>query len=134
MPLPSFIGKLNRTLTNRITGRFAGRIPPFAIIEHRGRKSGTVYRTPIIAFPFDDGFDIALTYGPGTDWERNVLAAGRCTLEYRRRRIELTEPEHFTAMPESASIPALIRFALRIFGVHEYLRLHRLPADAHREG
>jgi deazaflavin-dependent oxidoreductase (nitroreductase family) len=130
MPIPTFVGKVNRAFTNRITGFFAGRVPPFAIIEHRGRTSGKLYRTPIMAFPFDDGFDIALTYGPGTDWERNVLAAGRCALEYRGESIELTEPERISAMPPSASIPALIRFGLRILGVHEYLRLHRLPADA----
>jgi deazaflavin-dependent oxidoreductase (nitroreductase family) len=132
MPIPTFVTKVNRAFTNRITGLFAGRIPPFAIIEHRGRTSGTLYRTPIMVFPFDGGFDIALTYGPEVDWARNVQAAGQCALEYRRRRIELVRPEHFSPMPESASIPAVVRWGLRIMGVHHYLRLHRLPVDTPR--
>jgi deazaflavin-dependent oxidoreductase (nitroreductase family) len=132
MPIPTFVGKVNRVFSNRIIGLFAGRIPPFAIIEHRGRTSGKVYQTPIMAFPFAGGFDVALTYGPQTDWVRNVQAAGSCALEYRRRRIELADPEHFTAMPDSASIPIPVRWGLRVLGVHEYLRLHCLPADNHR--
>jgi deazaflavin-dependent oxidoreductase (nitroreductase family) len=129
MPIPTFIGTANRHLANRITSRFAGRIPPFAIIEHHGRRSGTEYHTPIMAFPFDAGFDMALTYGSDTDWVRNVLAAGSCTLEYRGQHVRLGEPELLTAMPDSAAMPALIRLGLRVLRVHEYLRLHRVTDE-----
>jgi hypothetical protein len=43
---------------------------------HRGRKSGNLHRTPILAFPIIEGFDFALTYGRNVDWVKNLLAGG----------------------------------------------------------
>jgi hypothetical protein len=54
-----------------------------SLLKHRGRRSGRVYETPLAAYPFGDGFILALAYGPDVDWCRNVLAAGKCTLLYR---------------------------------------------------
>lgn len=133
MPIPLFIGKVNRRFLNRLTSRFAGRIPPLAIVEHRGRRSGKIYRTPVLAFPYDEGFDIALVYGPETDWVRNVLAEAGCVLEYRGRRIALTEPTRFETLPASASLPALIRLGLTLLRVNDYLRLRLLRADSHQD-
>jgi deazaflavin-dependent oxidoreductase (nitroreductase family) len=130
LPIPVFIGKVNRRLTNRITSLFAGKIRPFAIVEHRGRRTGETYRTPIMAFPFEGGFDIALTYCPETDWVRNVMAEGRCTLEYRRRRIELTGPRLFETAPESARLPLLIRLALSLIHVNDFLRIYDVEPDS----
>jgi hypothetical protein len=53
----------------------------FAIVQHRGRRSGQVYTTPVVTVPIVDGFIILLTFGADTDWCRNVLAAGQCTLQ-----------------------------------------------------
>jgi hypothetical protein len=67
---------------NRLVRTFAGRrFSPVAIVEHRGRRSGRRYRTPVLAFRAADGYFISLPYGAGRDWVRNVLAAGSCTLE-----------------------------------------------------
>ena len=85
MPLPDRLATFNRSVTNRIVRTFAGHLPWFAIVVHRGRKSGRIYRTPVNAFGIDDGFVIALTYGPDRDWVKNVLAAGRCGLIVRGR-------------------------------------------------
>jgi hypothetical protein len=41
-------------------------------------------------FPAQDGYVFALTYGPDTDWVKNVLAAGGCELRTRGRAIRLT--------------------------------------------
>ena len=43
-------------------------------------------------FATEDGYVLALTYGPGTDWVKNVLAAGGCELRTRGRAIRLTSP------------------------------------------
>ena len=48
MTLPAAIARLNRIGINRLTRRMAGRVPPFALIEHTGRRSGTRYQTPIM--------------------------------------------------------------------------------------
>ena len=125
MPLPAVVAKMNRVITNPVTRRFAGRVPPFAIVEHRGRTSGALYRTPIMAFPADDGFVIALTYGPETDWVRNVLAAGDCALDYRNQRIALTEPKLLHGSSGAAALPSPVRFALRLMHVDEFLSLRR---------
>ena len=43
------------------------------------------YRTPLNVFRGDeDHFVIALTYGPGADWVRNIVAAGRGTAQPMR--------------------------------------------------
>ena len=40
-----------------------GRVSMWSIIEHRGRRSGAVYRTPVSMFPTPDGVAILLAYG-----------------------------------------------------------------------
>ncbi|MFL5759277.1 MAG: nitroreductase family deazaflavin-dependent oxidoreductase [Thermomicrobiales bacterium] len=106
-----------------MTGIFAGRAPFFAIVIHRGRKSGKTYRTPINAFPTADGFVIAFTYGPDTDWSQNVLAAGGCQLEYRGKVYALTDPRVASFKDEQQQFPALASAALRLFQVDKVLML-----------
>jgi len=71
---------LKNTL-NRLTTRAAkaGR-GPFSLVRHVGRKSGTVYETPIIVAPVPEGFIAELTYGEDVNWYRNIVAAGGCDL------------------------------------------------------
>jgi hypothetical protein len=58
-----WVAAFNLAITNRITTRFAARLPGFGILTHVGRKSGRVYRTPVNVFRAPEGFLIALTYG-----------------------------------------------------------------------
>jgi deazaflavin-dependent oxidoreductase (nitroreductase family) len=125
MPLPHFLPAINRRVKNPVARRFAGRVPPFAIIVHKGRKTGTEYRTPIMAFRSPAGFAIALTYGPETDWIRNVRAAGTCTLEYRGAVIPLAEPRLVHAPEARHLLPAAIRVILRLMRVDDYLMMNR---------
>ncbi len=76
MHIPYFMRHVNRVFTNRLFGTFAWLVPPFAVIHHRGRKSGRAYRTPVLALPSDSGFVIPMTYGRDVDWARNMCAAG----------------------------------------------------------
>ena len=123
MPLPRFIAKANRKITNPITRRFAGRIPPFAIMIHTGRTSGRQFRTPIMAFPVEDGFAIALTYGRSTDWEKNVLAAGRCELIYRKQTLVLVNPRIVARTSSESAFPGIVRTVLRRTGVDNVMLL-----------
>jgi deazaflavin-dependent oxidoreductase (nitroreductase family) len=61
---------------NPVTRLVAGRLPGFAILHQRGRRSGRTYDTPMNVFRFGDACVFALTYGSHVDWVRNVLAAG----------------------------------------------------------
>src|SRR5438046_8214286 len=45
-----------------------------SVVRHVGRTSGKPYETPVHAVRTDGGFIVALPYGAGTDWVRNVLA------------------------------------------------------------
>src|SRR6266851_5514108 len=76
-----WVAAFNLAVTNRITSRFAARLPGFGVLTHVGRKSGRVYRTPVNVFRAPEGFLIALTYGRESEWVQNVLAAGNCQLE-----------------------------------------------------
>ena len=126
MSFPAWLPAFNRRVTNRITGTFAGRVAPFAIVSHTGRTSGRQYRTPIMAFPTATGFVMALTYGAQTDWIRNVEAAGGCALTWRQRVVQLTNPRVVIGSPDDyPMIPGWARKILRGHDVHEFLLLDR---------
>ena len=122
MPFPEAVARFNRRVTNPIIGRFAGIVGPLAIVEHRGRRSGTRYRTPVMAFPEGGEVIVALTYGPEVDWVKNVIAAGGCTIAYRRRRIRLADPRLEHGAPPEA-IPRVVGWFLRLLRVRAFLRL-----------
>lgn len=129
MPLPRAVARFNRTTFNPIVRRFVGRVPPTMLVSHTGRKSGKTYQTPVFGFPTADGFIIiALTYGPEADWVRNVLAAGRCDVTYRSRRITLTDPALLDADPRAQPLPGVIQRALRLMKVRDFLTLRVPPA------
>jgi deazaflavin-dependent oxidoreductase (nitroreductase family) len=118
------LARFNR-LPNRLVRTFAGRLPPLAIVVHRGRRSGRSYRTPVVAFRTGDGYVVSLPYGPDRDWVRNVLAAGACTLERGRRRVELSGPRMLSTSEGLALVPAPVRSGLRLLRVRAFLRLSR---------
>lgn len=122
MVLPMRLARFNRHVTNRLTGLIAPWMPWFGVVVHRGRRTGRELRTPLNVFPTRDGFVVALTYGPRTDWVKNVLAAGECSLVYRRKLYRLRSPELFHD-PERREMPGVVRLALGRIGVTEFLRL-----------
>ena len=89
MPIPKYINTINKHVTNKIILPFAKWLPPFAIVNHRGRRTGRRYRTPILAFSREAGFVFALTYGPDVDWVRNLMASDSGVLEYKGRDVPI---------------------------------------------
>jgi Domain of unknown function (DUF385). len=59
---------------NPITRPVAKRLPSFAVLTHRGRKTGRTYRTPINVFRRGNDYFFFLTYGSDVQWVKNVLA------------------------------------------------------------
>lgn len=123
MVLPRGVAKFNRRVTNKVLGRIAPIVPGFAMIEHVGRKSGKTYHTPINLFHTDGGYVAALTYGPGADWVRNVLAADGCDAVIRGRRVHLVRPRLVTDR-ERKLAPSPARQFLGLVGVQDFLELH----------
>jgi deazaflavin-dependent oxidoreductase (nitroreductase family) len=89
MPIPKSITRFNKYVTNRFLLLFAGWIPPLAIIEHRGRRSGRPYRTPVLAFPIANGYVFALTYGRNVDWVRNLRSSDQGILLYDGETVQI---------------------------------------------
>jgi deazaflavin-dependent oxidoreductase (nitroreductase family) len=117
-----WVAAFNLAVTNRITNPFAARLPGFGILTHIGRKSGTVYRTPVNVFRTPEGFLIALTYGRESEWVRNVIAAGGCKLETRGVQYQLSTP-NVVRDPTRRRFPIPVRVVLRIVGADEYMEL-----------
>jgi deazaflavin-dependent oxidoreductase (nitroreductase family) len=126
MPLPASLGRFNRHATNRVLGPAAALLPGFAVVRHVGRRSGRLRRTPVNLFRDGDRYVIALTYGTGAQWVRNVLAAGGCEVETRGRRVRLREPE-VVRDPSRRLAPAPVRPALAAMRVSDFMLL-RAPA------
>jgi deazaflavin-dependent oxidoreductase (nitroreductase family) len=109
-----FLWLLKNTL-NRLTTRVAksGR-GPFSLVRHIGRRSGTVYETPIIVAAVPEGFVAELTYGENVNWYRNVVAAGGCDLLVAgvTHRVVAVEPYPVDAGRRAFGYPARLVLTL----------------------
>lgn len=93
------VGGPPRRLVNAtapIAKALAGRrgVPLWAVIRHRGRRSGAAYETPIAIVPTKDPsiVMIGLPWGRDTNWARNVMAAAGASLRWKGREVTLTLP------------------------------------------
>jgi deazaflavin-dependent oxidoreductase (nitroreductase family) len=101
----------------------AGRLPFFGIVQHRGRSTRRLYRTPVNVFRRGDTFLFFLTYGSDVQWVKNVLVGGGCTIETRGETLKLVNPELITD-PELKLAPPIARFVERhLAGATQYLRM-----------
>ncbi|MGZ3637612.1 MAG: hypothetical protein ACXVCX_07205 [Ktedonobacterales bacterium] len=119
----------NRRRLNPLTLRIAGnRTRIYAALEHTGRRSGRVYTTPVVAKPCGDDFVIPLPYGAGTDWCRNVLAAGTYALTWNSQRYELERPEVISQGTAVRAFPWVQRVIFKMGGITDCLVMHRASA------
>ena len=70
------LARFNRVVTNPVQGTWAWLAPPWAVLVHRGRRSGRVYRTPVMASARGGRLRVKILYGEQSDWVRNLLAGG----------------------------------------------------------
>ena len=115
---------MNKYTTNRIMTHIAGKkFGHFAILSHTGRKTGKVYKTPIIAEPVENGFVIALTYGKKVDWLANVLAKGSGSLYWKEKEYTLSKPEFVDQKTGLDAFPAPLNMVLGKIGIEYFLKL-----------
>jgi len=131
MPLPHSIGRFNKATANRVTSPFAARLPGFGIVNHRGRKSGRGYRTPVNVFRSGDRFTFPLTYGRG-DWIQNVLAAGEARVLTRGATYDLTKPR-IVRDRDRSRVPVPVRAVLRALNVDEFLVMETPAIETDRD-
>src|SRR5207248_9156284 len=116
MKLSRRVARFNKLITNRLQGVYAWILPPWAVILHRGRRSGRPYRTPLLAFKRDRTLVIALLYGEESDWLRNLRAGGGRVVRVGRT-YELSPPrvvDTSTATEELSRLAAPARAYCRV--------------------
>jgi deazaflavin-dependent oxidoreductase (nitroreductase family) len=126
-PKPRFGGVFWRAarLLNPIMLPLAGKRwnPIFAVVEHRGRKSGRQYAAPVAARRVDDGFVISLAFGAQVEWYRNLLASQGGTIHWRGRAYRVEAPERIDLQNALPAFMLIQRLALRIARVDGYVRV-----------
>jgi deazaflavin-dependent oxidoreductase (nitroreductase family) len=118
------MARFNRAVTNKVSVHVAGWAPGLGIVIHVGRRTRTVYRTPVNVFRTKDGFRFALTYGRDAQWVQNALAHGAVRLIHRSREYELTDPEIVHDVHRQ-HVSAVARAMLRFMRVSEFLDFTR---------
>jgi deazaflavin-dependent oxidoreductase (nitroreductase family) len=114
---------------NVFISRFAGTrwMPLYGVITHQGRRSGRVFHTPVVVRPTTDGFMVPMPWGEGTDWFRNVRAAGGCVIRWKGRDYHVEQPEVLDLAQAAAAFGAFQRRMMARFGIKQALRLRRAP-------
>lgn len=129
------MGPMTRIL-NPLIVKLAGR-PHFhmaAQLTHTGRRSGRTYVTPVGARRAGDMVLIPLTFGNQSDWSRNVLAAGHCSLRLGGADYEATAPALLSREEADPGVRALFsrveRASFRVLGIRQFLSLAVVPAGS----
>lgn len=117
------IGRVTAPISRLIAGRRF--FPLYAVVHHRGRRTGRAYAVPVAVRATADAFTIALPWGAETQWLRNVLAAGSCTVRWRGRDQQASEPTVVDFDEAGAAFSPIQRALLRALGVKSFLRLRR---------
>jgi len=122
---PAAARRFNQVAVKAAGTRF---FPLWAAVEHRGRTSGRTYTTPIaIAASTPEALYIGLPWGPGTDWVRNLQAAGRGTVRWKGASFAVTEPTLVTGEEPLAAATGIRRRMLSRWKLDHFLRLRRAP-------
>jgi hypothetical protein len=115
-------------LTAPAVTRLAGRrfFPLWAVVQHRGRRTGRALTVPVAVVATPEAFLIALPWGPGTNWARNVLAADGCLVRWKGRDHPVVRPELLDVTRARPYFGAAAWFvSQRVFHARTFLLLHR---------
>jgi deazaflavin-dependent oxidoreductase (nitroreductase family) len=127
-----------RSLTavfNPLVLKLAGRraLPLYAVIHHRGRRTGREYATPVVVRPAGEFMFFPLAFGPDAGWSRNLLAAGAGSVRWKGADIAISDFEVVdapTVLGPGSPYPWLFRIAaIHVFRVRQFLRARRADAS-----
>ena len=93
-----------------------------ATLEHVGRTSGTTYFTPVHPTINETTVLIPAPLGVGSQWARNVQAAGHARMQFHEMLYELDQPELIPVGETGMFLPAVAMPFDRMGW--RYLRLH----------
>jgi deazaflavin-dependent oxidoreductase (nitroreductase family) len=122
-PFQTAIRTSNKYLLNPLMLRLAGRRWWYAsVVEHTGRRSGKLYRTPIVADRVGDQLIVPLPYGTQVDWVRNVLSAGEATVMSKGHTYRVASPELIAATQALPLLPRERRKTFEKVSIGHFLR------------
>lgn len=116
MVFPAWVDRLQLKYMNPAVLRIARFLPTFAVIKHRGRKSGRSYETVVNAYRRRGVLAILLGHGKA-DWVRNVLAAGEADVRLFGRDLHVINPRVVPAGGDTEGLPWIVRLGGRRVGV-----------------
>ena len=118
-------------LLNPLVLPLTRRVPPLAVLHHRGRRSGRSYDTPVQAYHTPDGWVVGLAYDHNSAWVLNLLAAGGGEMTRLGRRYRISQPRR-VGREALKTLPALAALQMRAVGIDEFLQFDAAPlADRH---
>jgi deazaflavin-dependent oxidoreductase (nitroreductase family) len=116
MLFPAWVDRLQIRYMNPAVKRVARFLPTFAVIKHRGRKSGRSYETVVNAYRRRRVLAILLGHG-NADWVKNVVAAGEADVRLFGRDLHVTNPRVVPAGADAEGLPLIARLGGRRVGV-----------------
>jgi deazaflavin-dependent oxidoreductase (nitroreductase family) len=97
----------------------------WAMVEYRGRKSGKLYHTPLAVHRTADGFVFPIPFGRETQWPKNVIAAGGCSVRWDGRTFRVGAPEIVSPEIGLRAFNPLQRAILRVIRTDRFLVVRR---------
>jgi deazaflavin-dependent oxidoreductase (nitroreductase family) len=114
-------------MTAPLSRPLAGRrfFPLWAVVHHMGRRSGRAYAVPVAIRVTADSFIIPLPWGKDTQWLRNVMAAGGCSIRWSGSDHAAYAPRVIGFEDGANAFHPIQRSVLRAAGINSLLRLRR---------
>src|SRR5581483_3410012 len=112
---------------NPVVLRVARFIPFYAVLEHRGRRSGRLHRTPLAAVRTRDGFLLPLAFGERANWVANLRHQGGANVEWRGRRFAVADPRVVAWDEGKAELSAIERRLAPVFGARSFVHVSARP-------
>lgn len=117
--------------TTKLGLAFAGKRwnPIFSVVRHTGRVSGLTFEAPIAARRLGDGFVLALAFGKGAQWYRNLVATGGGVIRWRGVDYPVGAPTDIDADQALAAFLPIQRAGLRAARIDGYIRVPDANVD-----
>jgi hypothetical protein len=120
------IANLFNTFVVRIAGSRYLRL--YGVVQHRGRRSGHSYATPVAVRPTADGFVMPTAAGEGADWFQNLRAMGGGVIRWNGREYPIVDPVGIDWASARPWFGLLQRMVVALLGVQRFVRVrHATP-------
>jgi deazaflavin-dependent oxidoreductase (nitroreductase family) len=101
-------------------------LPPFAVLHHKGRRSGRSFETPVQAYATPEGWLVGLTFDHNAPFALNLIAAGGGEMTRAGRRYRISQPRR-VGREALKTLPALAALEMRAVGIDEFLQFDATP-------